>query len=155
MSTVDTTSQPVSPAPIPSAAPIVLEKAAVRNWKPPIGLGVFAIIGVLIFIVGGRPGTSTFKLSTDSDLIQLPPILANVTVVTTVVVVLLFLLALFSAFLSYRARKTPLWVLAVFALLFLAAFLTWAAAGATIPIPGVVKTPRTPVTAARKAEVSK
>ena len=133
MSTVETTTPGV-----PSAAPIVLERAAVRNWKPPIGLGAFAIIAVLIFVIGGRGGTTTFKLSTDSDLIQLPPIFAPVTVVTTVVIVLLFLGALASAWLSYHARKTPLWLTGVYALLFLAAFLTWAAADATIPIPGLL-----------------
>jgi ABC-type uncharacterized transport system permease subunit len=133
VSTVESTTHGV-----PSAAPIVLERAAVRNWKPPIGLGAFAIIAVLIFVIGGRGGTTTFKLSTDSDLIQLPPIFAPVTVVTTVVIVLLFLGAIASAYLSFTARKTPLWLTAVFALLFLAAFLTWAAADATIPIPGLL-----------------
>lgn len=133
MSTVESTTHGV-----PSAAPIVLERAAVRNWKPPIGLGAFAVIAVLIFVIGGRGGTTTFKLSTDTDLIQLPPIFAPVTLVTTVVIVLLFLGAIASAYLSFRARKTPLWLTAVFALLFLAAFLTWAAADATIPIPGLL-----------------
>ena len=133
MSTVESTTHGV-----PSAAPIVLERAAVRTWKPPIGLAAFAVIAVLIFVIGGRGGTTTFKLSTDSDLIQLPPIFAPVTLVTTVVIVLLFLGAIASAYLSFRARKTPLWLTAVFALLFLAAFLTWAAADATIPIPGLL-----------------
>ena len=133
MSTVESTTHGV-----PSAAPIVLERAAVRNWKPPIGLGAFAVIALLLFVVGGRGGVTTFRLSTDSDLIQLPPILANVTVVTVVITVLLFLAAAASAYLSYHARKTPLWLTGVFALLFLVAFLTWAAAGATLPIPGLL-----------------
>jgi len=131
VSAVDTTH-------IPSAAPIVLEKAAVRSWKAPIGLGIFAIIAVLIFVVGARAGITTFPLSTTTDLIQLPALQADVTVVTTVVIVLLFLAAIFSAYLSYRARKTPLWVLGVYALLFLVAFLTWAGSGATIPVPGLL-----------------
>lgn len=92
MSTVQSTTQPK-----PSAAPIVLERAAVRNWKPPIGLGVFAIIAVLIFVVGARTGTTTFRLSTDSDMIQLPVILADVTIVTTAVIVMLFVAAIASA----------------------------------------------------------
>ena len=123
---------------IPSAAPIVLERAAVRNWKPPIAFGIFTIISVLMFVVGGRDGVSTFRLSTDSDLIQLPPVLADVRAVTTAVIVLLALIAVASAVLSYRARKTPLWVTVVFALLFLIGFLTWAVAGAAIPVPGLL-----------------
>jgi simple sugar transport system permease protein len=116
----------------------VLERAAVRNWKPPIALGIFAVLALLLFAVAARSGTTTFRLSTDSDLIQLAPILADVTVVTTVVVVLLFLMAAASAFLSFRAAKTPIWVLAGYALLFVVAFLTWAAANAAIPVPGLL-----------------
>jgi simple sugar transport system permease protein len=123
---------------IPSAAPIVLERAAVRNWKPPIALSIFAVLALLLFVVGARSGTTTFRLSTDSDLIQLAPILADVTIVTTVVVVLLFLTAAASAFLSFRAAKTPIWALAGYALLFVVAFLTWAAADAAIPVPGLL-----------------
>ena len=133
MSTVDETAHIIR-----SAAPIVLERAAVRNWKPPIALGIFAVLALLLFVVGARSGTTTFRLSTDSDLIQLPPILANVTIVTTVVVVLLFLTAAASAFLSFRAAKTPVWALAGYALLFVVAFLTWAAANAAIPVPGLL-----------------
>ncbi len=127
----------VTPA-VPSSAPIVLEKAVVRNWKPPIALGIFAIAAFLILIVFGRAGTTTFRLSTDSDFIQLPAIPANVTVVSIVVTVVLVAIAIVSAFLSYRARKTPLWLIAIFAVLFLVGFLSWAAAGATIPVAGLL-----------------
>lgn len=123
---------------MPSSAPIVLEKAVVRNWKPPIALGIFAIAAFLILIVFGRAGTTTFRLSTDSDFIQLPAIPANVTVVSIVVTIVLVAIAIVSAALSYRARKTPLWLIAIFAVLFLIGFLSWAAAGATIPVAGLL-----------------
>lgn len=133
MSVTDTTPQMKT-----SAAKVVLERAQVRNWKPPIAFAIFAILAVLLFVLGARSGTATFKLSTDSDVIQLPPIFADVQVVTTAVIILLFAIAALSAYLSYRARKTPLWLTAIYAFLFLAAFLTWAAADATIPIPGLL-----------------
>ena len=72
------------------------------------------------------------------DVIQLPVIQANVTIVSVVVTVLLFLIAIVAAYLAYRARKTPLWLTSIFAFLFLVGFLTWAAANATIPIPGLL-----------------
>ena len=128
----------VDPAVMPSSAPVVLEKAVVRNWKPPIALGIFAVLGFIMLIVFGRTGTTTFRLSTDSDMIQLPPIQADVTAVSIAVTVLLFVIAAISTYLSYRARKTPLWLISVFAVLLLVGFLTWAAAGATIPIPGLL-----------------
>ncbi|MBC7589550.1 MAG: ABC transporter permease [Salinibacterium sp.] len=117
---------------------ITLATAAVKNWKPPIGLGAFAIVALLLFTIGAREGITTFRLSTDRDLIQLPVVSANVAIVTIVVVILLFLAAAFSAMRSYQAKKSPLWLTALFAVLFLVAFLTWAAAGATIPVPGLL-----------------
>ncbi|MDJ0336481.1 ABC transporter permease [Salinibacterium sp. G-O1] len=120
------------------AQTVSLSKAAVRNWKPPIGFGIFAIIALLLFTVGARSGITTFRLSTSSDLIQLPAISADVVIVTTVVVILLFAMAAYSAWLSYRAMRTPLWMTALFAALFLVAFLTWAAAGQLIPVPGLL-----------------
>lgn len=128
----------VTQAGIPSSAPVVLEKAAIRNWKPPIALAIFAVISLLLFVVNARPGVSTFRLSTDTDLIQLPELKLDVTLVGIVVTVALFVGALASAFLAYRARKTPLWITIVFAFLFVVAFLAWASAGHLIPIPGLL-----------------
>jgi len=127
-----------STATTPSSAPIVLETAVTRNFKPPIALSIFALAGLVMFVIFGREGITIFKLSTDSDLIQLPPIEANVPLVNSVIAVLLFLIAALSAVWAYQAKKTPLWLLSLFAVLFLAGFLTWAAAGATIPIPGLL-----------------
>jgi ABC-type uncharacterized transport system permease subunit len=127
-----------SPAVTPSSAPVALEKAVVRNWKPPIALGIFAVLGFLMLIVFGRSGTTTFRLSTDSDVIQLPAVPADVTTVSIAVTVLLFVLAGVSTYLAYLARKTPLWLISLFAVLFLVGFLTWAAAGAAIPVPGLL-----------------
>lgn len=127
-----------SRATIPSSAPVVLEKAVVRNPKPAIALGIFAVIGLILFIVFGRDGMTTFRLSTDSDLIQLPALVLAVPIVSVVVTVLLFGMAALAAVMAFRARRTPLWLISIFALLFLVAFLAWAAAGATIPVPGLL-----------------
>lgn len=115
-----------------------LSAAQVRNWKPPIGLGIFAILALLLFTIGARAGTTTFRLSTGRDLIQLPAITADVMIVTIVVTILLFGMAGFSAWRSFQALRTPLWLTAAFAVLFLVAFLTWAAAGQLIPVPGLL-----------------
>lgn len=126
-------------APQPTVA---LETATVRNWKPPIALSFFALGALVLFIVFGRAGVTTFRLSTDSDVIQLPPIEANVTLVSVVVVILLFLIAAYSWARLWVAKKTPLWIIVVFALLFIVAFLTWAAAtetgGLPLQVPGLL-----------------
>jgi simple sugar transport system permease protein len=128
---------PVSP-PVPSSAPVVLEKAAVKNWKPPIALAIFALAGLVLFVLAARSGTTTFRLSTSTDLIQLPALELDVNAVSIVVTVLLFALAIGSTALSATARKTPLWLIGLFAFSLLLGFLTWAAANATIPIPGLL-----------------
>ena len=121
-----------------SSTPQKLETAVVRNWKPPVALAIFAVIGLILFVALGRDGITTFRLSTDTDVIQLPVILANVALVSTMATVLLFATAVWSATMSYRAIKTPLWVISLFAIVFLIAFLTWAAAGELIPVPGLL-----------------
>ncbi len=127
-----------STATTPSSGPIVLQTAVVRDIKPPIALSIFALAGLVMFVLFGREGITVFRLSTDSDLIQLPPIEANVPVVCGVITILFFLISALSAVRAYQAKKTPLWLISLFAVLFLAGFLTWAAAGATIPIPGLL-----------------
>lgn len=117
---------------------ITLETAVVRNPKAPIALGIFAVASVLLFIVFGRTGTTTFRLSTEADVIQLPPILADVQFVSILFTILMFVIAAVSAFLTWRAKRTPLWLISLFAFFFLAAFLTWAAADATIPVAGLL-----------------
>ncbi len=130
-----------TPAPlnaIPSAAPIVRERAQVRSWKAPIALAAFAIIALLLFVIGARPGSTTFLLSTDSDVIQLPPVKLAVAIVSPVVLVLLFAIAALSTWRAWRVKRTPIWLIAIYALLFMTGFLTWAAAGATVPVPGLL-----------------
>lgn len=116
----------------------MLETAVVRNWKPPIAFAIFTVLTFVLIVVFGRTGTTTFRLSTDSDLIQLPAIQANVQLVSIVVTVLLFIITLVSLWLTWRARRTPLWLISVFAVLFVVGFLTWAAADALIPVPGLL-----------------
>ncbi|WP_291040444.1 ABC transporter permease [Herbiconiux sp.] len=109
-----------------------------KSWKAPIVFAVFTVIAILLFVVFGRDGSSTFRLSTDSDLIQLPEVVLPTRGTGIVLAILLVALTVFSAWLVSKDRKVRLWVIAVFAVLFLVGFLTWAAAGQTIPVPGLL-----------------
>lgn len=124
---------------VPSSAPIVLETAAVRHWKAPIALGFFAILALLLFGIFGRSGTSTFRLSTDTDFFQIPVIPVDARPASLVTSVLLVLIAAWVTTLARRARRVPLWIIAVFAVLFLFTFLVWASAGLrSIPVAGLL-----------------
>jgi simple sugar transport system permease protein len=115
-----------------------LATVLVKSWKAPIAFGIFALGAILLFVVFGRDGESTFKLSTDVDVIQLPVVVLPTRGTGIVIAILLVLLALLSAWLVATGRKVRIWLMAVFAILFLIAFLTWASAGQTIPVPGLL-----------------
>ena len=123
------------------SAPIVHEKAVVRSLKIPIVLDVFAA-AALVFAFGiPRSGSSTFRLSTSTDFFQIPPLAVPTVGTVTVVAILLVALAIVAHLFVDRGTtgKVPLWLAAVFAVLFLFLFLTWAAAGLrSVPIPGLL-----------------
>jgi simple sugar transport system permease protein len=122
-----------------AAAPIVKEKAAVRSWKAPIALAVFALVGLLMAFAFPNSGETTFTLSTGSDAIQLPPVVVPTQAGVIVLALLLVVLAIAAlAWVRFGSGRAPLWVSIVFAIVFLFAFLTWAASDKTIPIPGML-----------------
>ena len=109
-----TTAAPV----IPDSSPIVLEKAEIRSWKAPIAFGVFVVLSLILFFGFPRHGQSTFRFSEKSDAIQLSTLTVDTFSTTIVVTLLLVVLTAVSAWLSWQARKTPIWMVIVFALLF-------------------------------------
>ncbi|CAN5392406.1 ABC transporter permease [soil metagenome] len=125
----------------PSSAPIVREKAIRRDLKAPIALDVFAIFALVLAFVAPRPGSSTFGLSTSKDALQIPALVVPATLTITVIAIMLVVLAVLAHVWSARSAtgKVPLWLIAVFGVLFLIAFLAWAAAGSRpIPVPGLL-----------------
>ncbi|RFA15212.1 ABC transporter permease [Subtercola boreus] len=115
-----------------------LERTIITSWKAPIAFGIFTLIALVLFVVFGRDGISTFRLSNDNDLIQLPAVETPTRIAGVVVTVLLLVIAIF-AYLRVRAnRHVPLWLTSVFGVVFLFGFLAWAAAGQTLPVPGLL-----------------
>ncbi len=119
-------------------SPVGLEKAVVRKWKAPIALGVFALLAIILFAVFGRDGVTRFNLSTDVDLIRIPILVLPTRATGIVVPIVLAIIAIIAAVLARVPRPVPLWLIAVFSVLFLVAFLTWTAANGTIPVPGLL-----------------
>ncbi|MFT4124049.1 MAG: ABC transporter permease [Microbacteriaceae bacterium] len=112
-------------------------RATLAHWKAPIALGAFAAVALAVFVPLSGAGTSTFRLSTDTDLVQLPVIAVPTIVATVTLGVLLAAGAAASAWLVAHERRT-FWLIALFAAVFLIDFLAWVATGKTIPIPGLL-----------------
>lgn len=124
-----------------STAPIVHETLIRRDLKAPIALDVFAVVALVLAFAVPRSGNSTFGLSTKEDFFAIPQLVFPGTVVVAVIAVILAVIAVIGHLFSARGRtgKVPLWLIALFGVLFLFAFLAWAAAGQrAIPIPGLL-----------------
>lgn len=126
--------QPTQPVerPSTSSAPLI------RSWKVPIVLGVFTVLAFLLLVVFGRDGVSTLRLSTTTDLIQLPEVQLPTRMTGLVVSVLLLVITGIATWMVHSYRKVPIWLISVFGVLLLLGFLVWAAAGETIPVPGLL-----------------
>ncbi|KAA0925260.1 ABC transporter permease [Rhodococcus sp. ANT_H53B] len=109
-----------------------------RSWKVPSILGVVTLLALVLFVVKKGSGTSTFALASEDDFFALPAVGVPSFGTGLVVVVLLAVITAYATFLASQYRSTPLWLLAVFAVLFVFGFLAWAADGETIPVPGLL-----------------
>jgi ABC-type uncharacterized transport system permease subunit len=118
--------------------PTHLQRAVVKSWKVPAIFAVFTVVGILLFVVMGRNGVTHFNLSTSTDLIKLPIAAVPTRGAGILVVIVSAVLTAIAASLSYTARKVPLGVITIFAVVFFAGFLTWAAAGHTLAVPGLL-----------------
>ena len=115
------------------------DRAIITSWKAPIALAIFTVIaGILFLVIRRNVDTSTFRLSTPSDVIQLPNIVLPTFVTGVLVTIILAGLAVYAAWLVWNKRRVPIWISVVFAALFMIGFLAWAGAGASLPIYGLL-----------------
>ncbi len=131
-------SSSLAPAP---AAPqsTTLDTTVVTSWKAPIAFGIFTLLLLAVAVFAPRSGgTTTYRLSTSNDLIQLPELVVPAMPALWTVVVLLAIATAYSAWLVSQKRRVPLWLVVVYAILFMFGFLTWAGAGASLPMIGLL-----------------
>lgn len=128
----------VAQAPQQGSAKVVLEKAVIKSWKTPVAFGVVTLVSFALFVGLGRPGVSQFRLTSERNLIQLPVIDLPSMLTCIVITVLLAAITLVAAYLVSQGRTAPIWLIAVFGFLFMVALLTWAGAGASIPVYGLL-----------------
>ncbi|GAA1059491.1 ABC transporter permease [Agromyces bracchium] len=118
-----------------------LDSTTVLSWKAPISFAVITALLAVLFLTTRHSGDATFRLSAGNDLIQIPEVTLNGPVTTWTCIALLTAITVAAAALVRAKRRVPLWVVVIFAVIGLIAFLTWAAAGArtpVIPLPGLL-----------------
>jgi len=123
---------------VPSTPSGQLATARTRSLKAPIGFAAFTVIAAVLFVGLRREGDSTFRLSTPSDFFALPDAVLPAAGTGVLLTIVLAAITVVAAGLTVRWRRVPVWLVAVFGVLFLVGFLTWTSAGATIPVPGLL-----------------
>jgi len=131
---VSTTTQ----QPAPGSQTISLATTVVTSWKAPIAFALLTLAALALALFVPPEGDTTFRLSSPTDAIQLPEITVPAMPTLWLVIVLLAVVTAYSVWLVASKRRVPLWTIVVFAVLFMFGFLTWAAAGASLPMIGLL-----------------
>jgi ABC-type uncharacterized transport system permease subunit len=129
------TSTPATPA---AAEEIVLPEVTVVDRKAAVMFGVLTIGLALLVLVAPQEGDTSFRLAAPGDFMQLPTVTVPSTATTWILVVVCAVCTAASVVLYMQTKKTPLWLVAGFAVAWMTGFLTWAAAGGTVPVVGLL-----------------
>ncbi|WP_457206715.1 ABC transporter permease [Nocardioides sp. P5_C9_2] len=127
----------LSPAPAPTSAPVI-DTVPVVSRKAPVIFGVLTLGMVLILLFAAQSGDTTFRLSASTDFATLPELTVPAMAGAWTMTVACALLTAESVRRYLARRATPMWIVVVFALAWMAGFLTWAAAGQTVPVVGLL-----------------
>lgn len=115
------------------SSPVVL-----KSWKAPIAFSIFTVASFVIFILFNTGASTNFRLSTESDFIQLPAIDLPALGTGIFVTALLFVMTALSFIYSQKGKSSPIWLVSAFGFFFMVGFLTWAGADGSILIPGLL-----------------
>ncbi|MEG1391655.1 MAG: ABC transporter permease, partial [Aurantimicrobium sp.] len=116
----------------------VTSTVVLKSWKAPIAFGIFTVVALVIFILLNTGASTNFRLSTESDFIQLPAIDLPALGTGIFVTALLFAMTVLSFFFSNKGKSSPIWMISAFGFFFMVGFLTWAGADGSILVPGLL-----------------
>jgi general nucleoside transport system permease protein len=117
------TTTPTIAAPVGVTAPRV-------PWKTPIALAAFAVFAVVLLIVFVRSGTSHLVFTPNQKgAVQLPLVDVPGAPIEISIAIIAVIMAVGSGIWTWLQRRTPLWYIAIFAVILVAGFLVWASAG--------------------------
>ncbi|GAA1819363.1 ABC transporter permease [Agromyces neolithicus] len=118
--------------------PDALDTTVVTSWKAPIAFAIFTLLALALAVFAPRPGETTYRWSRETDALQVPDLVVPVMPALWAVVGLLAVATLYSVVLVRSKRRVPLWLIVVFAIAFMFAFLTWAGSGSSLPMIGLL-----------------
>jgi general nucleoside transport system permease protein len=121
----------------PAVAPDDVERVAVVSRKTPIILAVLVVGLALALLFSDQTGDTTFRVASRHDLFQIPDITVPGRATAWVMLAGCALLTGESFRRLLARRRTPLWLVAVYATLWMTAFLSWAAIGGRVPVVGL------------------
>ncbi len=109
------------------------------SWKAPVIFGVFTVLFALLPLIGPREGDSTFRLvRSAAAAIQLPDLVLPANATAWVCVVLMAASTVLAVVFTKAHRPMPLWLIAAYVAFLLVGFLSWASAGGTLPMIGLL-----------------
>lgn len=106
--------------------------------KAPVSLAAFAALLAVVLVAAGRDGATTFRFSSPGDAFHLPDLTVPVGPAAWVCVGLALCLSAAGLVRARRGQRTPRWMVLVGTFTLVAGALVWAAAGAAVPVPGLL-----------------
>ncbi len=117
---------------------IRLPEVVIVDRKAPAMFGILTVGLALIVALVPQEGDTSSRLTAPNDFVRLPTITVPSTATAWLLVLVCALCTAASVVLFMRGRKTKLWLVVVFAVAWMTGFLTWAAAGGTVPVVGLL-----------------
>jgi simple sugar transport system permease protein len=117
---------------------IHLRAVTVVDRKAPVAFSILTIGLALIVGLAGESGDTSFRLAVPTDFFQMPTVTVPSTGTAWVLVLVCAACAAWAVLLLTQQKNSPMWLVVVFAIAWVTGFLTWAAAGGSIPVVGLL-----------------
>jgi ABC-type uncharacterized transport system permease subunit len=135
---VSALTDPTSTGASPGPAATTDEVVTLVSRKTPVVLGVLTVGLALILLLQPESGETTLRLARETDFFQLPD-LTLPTMPTAWALTIVCALLTGESVRRYLAKKrTPMWLVAIYAIAWMTGFLVWAAVGETLPVVGLL-----------------
>ena len=117
-----------------------LSKEERVGFKSPIVMGVVGLVVLYFFGIAGREGETVFELSRKQDVIQLPALPIDSSLLGVIAGLAMLLMATASLLLALKNQKSPLWLASLYGLVGIIALLGWLAADNVVPVTFIAGT---------------